>query len=112
MQSEQKYAIKCRLLLSVNTRHSAQASEKVLKMAAADSSGYIVGVDLSGPPVEDLNISTIVHVLRGAKSTGLKVSAHICEIDESKGWSKDTVHEFRRPFFSQNASRILMLYFG
>ncbi|XP_063721926.1 adenosine deaminase-like protein [Symsagittifera roscoffensis] len=84
MQSEQKYAIKCRLLLSVNTRHSAQASEKVLKMAAADSSGYIVGVDLSGPPVEDLNISTIVHVLRGAKSTGLKVSAHICEIDESK----------------------------
>ncbi|XP_075243317.1 N6-Methyl-AMP deaminase-like isoform X2 [Convolutriloba macropyga] len=81
---ERQYDIQCKVLLSINTRHSPEESSKVVSMAASDSSGYIVGVDLSGPPATDLNIASTANALRSAQSMGLKVSAHLCEVDQSK----------------------------
>ncbi|KHJ84356.1 hypothetical protein OESDEN_15932 [Oesophagostomum dentatum] len=71
-----------KLILSIDRRQSAEEAEQTVEVAAADETGLIVGIELSGNPAIDGR--KFLPVLERARSSGLKVSIHLAEVFFSK----------------------------
>ncbi|KAK5983291.1 Adenosine deaminase [Trichostrongylus colubriformis] len=78
LQSSRDSGIVVKLMLSVDRRQSIEESQETVDIAAADKSGVIVGIDLSGDPSVDGR--NFIPVLQQARAAGLKVSVHLAEV--------------------------------
>ncbi|KHJ78735.1 putative adenosine deaminase [Oesophagostomum dentatum] len=77
-----------KLILSIDRRQSVEEAEQTVEIAAANETGLIVGIELSGNPAIDGR--KFLPVLERARSSGLKVSIHLAEVKEQL----DEVKEF------------------
>ncbi|KAL6736232.1 hypothetical protein Aduo_006610 [Ancylostoma duodenale] len=88
VEGSRDYGLVTRLLLSIDRRQSVEEAEHTVEMAAAEPSGLIVGVELSGNP--SIDGRKFLPVLQRARKSGLKVSVHLAEVTDQL----DEVEEF------------------
>ncbi|KAJ3252124.1 hypothetical protein HK103_001821 [Boothiomyces macroporosus] len=72
--------ISVRLLISMDRRHTAHESLKVLEIVKEINNPLIVGVDLCGDPAKGDFITDMKPALLYAKEIGLKVTTHLSEL--------------------------------
>ncbi|EPB74039.1 putative adenosine deaminase [Ancylostoma ceylanicum] len=87
-EGSREHGLVTRLLLSIDRRQSVEEAEHTVDMAAAEPSGLIVGIELSGNP--SIDGRKFLPVLQRARKLGLKVSVHLAEVADQL----DEVEEF------------------
>ncbi|VDM58746.1 unnamed protein product [Angiostrongylus costaricensis] len=88
IEGSEEFEIMTRLLLSIDRRQSVEDAEQTVKLAAADKSGLIAGVELSGDP--SIDGRKFLPILQQARDFGLKVAVHLAEVTTQL----EEVHDF------------------